>query len=85
MPRVPNDVALFIAQNIRSNVRELEGALIRLLAYCSLTGAEVTVQTAQQVLKNFIEQQTRKITIDSHPESRGRTVWHAGSRDQAEE
>src|SRR5256885_792750 len=62
---VPNDVALFIAQNIRSNVRELEGALIRLLAYCSLTGAEVTVQTAQQVLKNFIEQQTRKITIDS--------------------
>jgi chromosomal replication initiator protein len=46
-------------------VRELEGALIRLLAYCSLTGAEVTVQTAQQVLKNFIEQQTRKITIDS--------------------
>src|SRR3954451_13948976 len=62
---VPNDVALFIAQNIRSNVRELEGALIRLLAYCSLAGAEVTVQTAQHVLKNFIEQQTRKITIDS--------------------
>jgi chromosomal replication initiator protein len=62
---LPNDVGLFIAQNIRSNVRELEGALIRLLAYCSLTGAEVTVQTAQQVLKNFIEQQTRKITIDS--------------------
>src|SRR2546429_9438356 len=53
---VPNDVALFIAQNIRSNVRELDGALIRLLAYCSLTGAEVTVQTAQQVLTNFIEQ-----------------------------
>src|SRR5882762_826378 len=49
------DVALFIATNIRTNVRELEGALIRLIAYCSLTGAEVNLNTAQQVLKNFID------------------------------
>jgi chromosomal replication initiator protein len=62
---LPVEVALFIAGNIRSNVRELEGALIRLLAYCSLTGIEVTLPTAQQVLKNFIEAQTKKITIDS--------------------
>jgi chromosomal replication initiator protein len=62
---LPVDVALFIASNIRSNVRELEGALIRLIAYCSLTGVEVSLSTAQQVLKNFIEAQTKKITIDS--------------------
>jgi chromosomal replication initiator protein len=62
---LPTDVALFIASNIRSNVRELEGALIRLIAYCSLTAVEITTQTAQQVLKNFIEAQTKKITIES--------------------
>jgi chromosomal replication initiator protein len=62
---LPTDVALFIASNIRSNVRELEGALIRLVAYASLTGTEVNLVTAQQVLKNFIDQQTRKVTIEA--------------------
>ena len=62
---LPVEVALFIASNIRSNVRELEGALIRLIAYCSLTGVEITLATTQTVLKNFIEAQTKKITIDS--------------------
>src|SRR5713101_4933109 len=61
---LPTDVALFIASNIRSNVRELEGALIRLIAYCSLTAVEVSVQTAQQVLKNLIET-SKKISIES--------------------
>jgi chromosomal replication initiator protein len=59
------DLALYIASNVRTNVRELEGALIRLIAYCSLTGAEVNLVTAQQVLKNFIDSQARKITIDA--------------------
>jgi chromosomal replication initiator protein len=59
------DLALYIASNVRTNVRELEGALIRLIAYCSLTGAEVSLITAQQVLKNFIDSQARKITIDA--------------------
>src|ERR1700757_3081808 len=62
---LPTDVALFIASNVRTNVRELEGALIRLIAYCSLTGAEISLITAQQVLKNFIDSQARKITIDA--------------------
>ncbi len=62
---LPTDVALFIASNIRSNVRELEGALIRLTAYASLTGAEVNLQTAQEVLKNLIDSQVRKVTIES--------------------
>lgn len=62
---LPTDVALFIASNIRSNVRELEGALIRLIAHSSLTGGDITLLYAQQVLKNFIDSQTRKVTIDS--------------------
>jgi chromosomal replication initiator protein len=62
---LPTDVALFIASNIRSNVRELEGALIRLIAHASLTGGELSLPYAQQVLKNFIDSQTRKVTIDS--------------------
>jgi chromosomal replication initiator protein len=62
---LPTDLALYIASNVRTNVRELEGALIRLIAYCSLTGAEVTLSTAQQVLKNFIDAQARKISIDA--------------------
>jgi chromosomal replication initiator protein len=62
---VPTDVALYIASNIRSNVRELEGALIRLVAHSSLIGAEITLPYAQQVLKNFIDSQARKVTIES--------------------
>ncbi len=62
---LPTDVALYIASNIRSNVRELEGAMIRLIAYCSLTGAQVNLPTAQQVLKNFIDAQSRKVTIEA--------------------
>ena len=62
---LPTDVALFIASNIRSNVRELEGALIRLVAHSSLIGAEITLGYTQQVLKNFIDSQARKVTIES--------------------
>jgi len=62
---LPSDVALFIASNIRSNVRELEGALIRLVAHSSLIGAEITLPYTQQVLKNFIDSQARKVTIES--------------------
>src|ERR1700686_5164840 len=62
---LPTDVALYVASNIRSNVRELQGALIRLVAHSSLIGAEITLPYAQQVLKNFIDSQARKVTIES--------------------
>jgi chromosomal replication initiator protein len=62
---LPDDVSQFIASNIRSNVRELEGALVRLVAYCSMTGMEINLATAQQVLKNIIDQQSRKVTIEA--------------------
>jgi len=62
---LPMDVALFIAGNVRTNVRELEGALVRLIAWCSLHGVEITLPTAQQCLKQFIDTQVRKITIEA--------------------
>ena len=63
---LPTDVALFVASNIRSNVRELEGALIRLVAKASLDGVNpVTVHYAQEVLKNMIEAQVRKVTVEA--------------------
>jgi chromosomal replication initiator protein len=63
--QLPTDVALFIASNIRSNVRELEGALIRLLAKSSLEGRDITLGYTQDVLKNYIDSQQRKVTIES--------------------
>ncbi|MGA3212756.1 MAG: chromosomal replication initiator protein DnaA, partial [Terriglobales bacterium] len=63
---LPTEVALFIASHIRSNVRELEGALIRLVAKASLDGVNpVTVPYAEEVLKNIIEAQVRKVTVES--------------------
>jgi len=51
---LPDEVALFLGTHIRSNVRELEGSLIRLSAFASLTGAALTVELAQDVLKNIL-------------------------------
>src|ERR1700733_10062767 len=62
---LPTDIALFIASNVRTNVRELEGALVRLLAWCRLNGAELTLPTTQLCLKQFIDTQVRKITIEA--------------------
>ncbi len=62
---LPTDVALYMAQNIRTNVRELEGALTRLLAWQQLNGVEITMPMAQQCLKQFIDTQIRKITIEA--------------------
>jgi chromosomal replication initiator protein len=61
---IPDDVAEYIARAIKSNVRELEGALTRFMAYASLTGAPLNLLTAQQVLRNIIATQEKRITID---------------------
>ena len=63
--QLPTDVALFIASNVRTNVRELEGALVRLIAWCGLHGVEITLAVTQQCLKQFIDTQVRKITIEA--------------------
>lgn len=62
---LPSDVALFVASNVRTNVRELEGALVRLFAWCKLHGVEMSLTTAQLCLKQFIDTQVRKITIEA--------------------
>ena len=62
---LPIDVALFVASNVRTNVRELEGALVRLIAWCQLNRLEITLASTQQCLKQFIDMQVRKITIEA--------------------
>jgi chromosomal replication initiator protein len=62
---IPNDVAFFLASNINSNVRILEGCLIRLGAFASLTKQEINLEMAKEVLKNFIKDKETTITIDS--------------------
>jgi chromosomal replication initiator protein len=61
---VPNDVMVYIATKIKSNIRELEGALIRIVAFSSLTNKEITVDLATEALKDIISsKQSKQITI----------------------
>jgi chromosomal replication initiator protein len=62
---LPEEVRTFMATKTKSNVRELEGALIKLIAYSSLTGSSINLPMAQQVLRHMVYTQDRKITIDS--------------------
>ncbi len=62
--KLPDNVALFIASKIKSNIRELEGSLVRLVAYASLNGRDLDMDLAQEVLKSFIEDDGRTITIE---------------------
>lgn len=63
---VANEVMVYIATKIKSNIRELEGALIRIVAYSSLTNREITVDLASEALKDIIsKKQGKNITIDS--------------------
>jgi chromosomal replication initiator protein len=61
---LPDNVAIYIAGKIKSNVRELEGSLIRLIAYASLTGREITLPLAQDVLRNVLQNDDRAVTIE---------------------
>lgn len=60
-----NSIAEFIADNITSNIRELEGSLIRLLAYSSLHGTDISLEMAADVLGDTIRKTSRLITIES--------------------
>ena len=62
---IPNEVLVYIASNIKSNIRELEGALIRIVAFSSLTNKEISVDLATEALKDIISgKQSRQITIE---------------------
>jgi chromosomal replication initiator protein len=62
---LPDDVALYIGGRIKSNIRELEGSLIRLLAYASLTGRELSMGLAQEVLRDVLRHEDKVVTIDT--------------------
>ena len=63
---LPEDIRIYIATKTKSNVRELEGALIKLIAYSSVTGSPMTLSMAQQVLKYLIPGgNDRRVTMDS--------------------
>ncbi|MGE0448426.1 MAG: chromosomal replication initiator protein DnaA [Vicinamibacterales bacterium] len=61
---LPDDVAIYIAGRIKSNIRELEGSLIRLVAYASLTGQEISLALAQEVLWNILDHEEKAVTIE---------------------
>jgi chromosomal replication initiator protein len=61
---LPDNVALYIAGRIKSNIRELEGSLIRLLAFASLTGRDLSVPLAQEVLRDALRHEERVVTLD---------------------
>ncbi len=62
---LPEEVRTFIATKTKSNVRELEGALVKLIALSSLTGTSISLPMAQQVLRHLVHSSDRRITIDS--------------------
>src|SRR6185503_14771867 len=62
--RLPDDVAYLMASRIKTNIREIEGSLTRIVAFCSLSGRDMTVDLAQEVLSDLWGEDERIITID---------------------
>jgi chromosomal replication initiator protein len=62
---LPNEVAFFIAKRIRSNIRELEGALRRVIANAQFTGRPITLDFAKEALRDLIAIQDKLVTIDN--------------------
>jgi chromosomal replication initiator protein len=62
--RLPDDVAYLIASRIKANIREIEGSLTRMIAFCALSGRDMTVDLAQEVLSDLWGEDERIITID---------------------
>ena len=61
---LPENVALFIASKVKTNIRELEGSLIRLIAYASLTGRDIDLPLAQETLRDLLHTEDKPITIE---------------------
>jgi len=62
--RLPDDVAYLIASRIKANIREIEGSLTRMVAFCSLSGRDMSVELAQEVLADLWGEEERIITIE---------------------
>jgi chromosomal replication initiator protein len=64
--KLPDEIVFFLAEKIRSNIRRLEGALIRVASYASLTGAELTPQAIEHLLRDALHEESRRsITVES--------------------
>jgi chromosomal replication initiator protein len=61
---IPENVAFFIASKVKTNVRELEGSLIRLIAYASLTGRDIDLPLAQDVLRDLIQNDGKPVSME---------------------
>ncbi|HEY3119132.1 MAG TPA: chromosomal replication initiator protein DnaA [Vicinamibacteria bacterium] len=62
---IPENVALFIASKVKTNIRELEGSLIRLIAYASLTGRDIDLPLAHEVLRELLHVEEKAVTIEA--------------------
>ncbi len=62
--RLPDDVAYLIASRIKANIREIEGSLTRMIAFCSLSGREMSVELAQEVLADLWGEEEKIISIE---------------------
>ena len=62
---VPEEVAFFVAKHLRSNVRELEGALRKILAYSNFHGKEITIEVTREALKDLLTVQNRQISVEN--------------------
>jgi chromosomal replication initiator protein len=62
---LPDDVAIYLATNIKSNVRELEGLLIRVAAFAGLQEQPITIEFAKETLKNFLTQAAHSLTVEA--------------------
>lgn len=61
---MPEDIIEYVAKNIKTNIRELEGAIISLIAQSTLNKREVTIELAQQVVEKFVKNTKREVSID---------------------
>jgi len=62
---LPDDVAFFVAKHLRSNVRELEGALRKILAYSRFHGKDITIDVVKDALKDLLSVQNRQISVEN--------------------
>ncbi|HEY7924584.1 MAG TPA: chromosomal replication initiator protein DnaA, partial [Vicinamibacteria bacterium] len=61
---LPENVALFIASKVKTNIRELEGSLIRLIAYASLTGRDIDLPLTQETLRDLLHAEEKPVSIE---------------------
>jgi chromosomal replication initiator protein len=62
---VPNEVTVFIANHAKANIRELEGSMLRVIAFASLTQQEITLELVKEVLKDSLPNEERRVSVDA--------------------